>query len=358
MTCVVTAFLAALVLAPAVLPPKGAKIAAWVSMIVCFVLPAVEAVAVWSSGKGLVGAEQQSRSAEAYWGRGTAWWHGRRANHDFCEENYRYSPYVAEFHNTWSAAPVVFFGSAGIYYTRHYASLDKRYVFAFAALGAIGLGSVFFHATLLQWGQVLDEAPMMLVLTAFIYMLIEDGPQRRYGIWLPICLIGSCAAFMGAYLIFDIYWIFFVGFTGTAVVLMIVSLPRARKADPLPRLLFYSGVVCLVGGFLIWNIDNHLCAHVWFLRLHIVWHFGSGLGAYMFVMASLAWKCRILGQKVALVVPSLSGLVCVGSGRPRGAQLSLPSWDAPEWVPCSAPELVLPYIVVLDKSTAVPSKVE
>lgn len=360
-TCAFTVTCAVLLVAPAVVPPKslGAKVVAWAALVACVVIPAMEAVAVVTLGKGVLGAEYNSTSVEAYWGRGTAWWHGRRGNHDFCEENYRYSPYIVEFHNTWSSAPIVFLGSAGTFYTRRYASLDKRYSCAFCALGSIGFGSVLFHGTLLQWGQALDESPMMLLLTAFLFLFIEDGAERRFGAWLPILLCCSCAAFMGSYLFLNIYWMFVVGFTLGVLVLSALAWKRVKVADRLCWLLFLYGLAGVVGGFIIWNIDNHLCSHVWFLRLHIGWHFGAGMGGYLLLLASLTWRYHRLGKNVALVLPSFSGMLSLDrAGHSRGTQLSLSKSGVFQWTPAPFPELLLPYISVADRETDKPCKDE
>ena len=118
--------------------------------------------------------------------------HGKLANHNFCEEDYRYTSYIAEFHNTWSSLPIIFYGSVGPYYTRKYATKELRFSFAFISIGAVGIGSALFHGTLLRIGQVFDEVPMLCIIFVGIFCFVENQKLPKYGIWFPIALITSC----------------------------------------------------------------------------------------------------------------------------------------------------------------------
>lgn len=211
-----------------------------------------------------------------HWGSQSVGWHGKAANHEFCGENYRYARVIAELHNTWSSAPLVFFGSVGTWYRRLHASCEKRYACAFVSLGSIGVGSMLFHGTLLRWGQVMDEAPMMLLLFSHLFMFIGAEKETRFGAWLPFSLILACVIFIGAYLLFYIYWFFLVGFTGSAVALLLYGSRHAlRAATILTQVLFLTGVAFLAEGFACWQIDTLLCEQVQCFRLHILWHFGA-----------------------------------------------------------------------------------
>jgi len=95
-----------------------------------------------------------------------------------------------------------------------------RFQAAFISIGFIGVGSALFHGTLLRWGQIMDEAPMMFYVFCALYCFIEDGPKPRYGTWLPILLASSCVLFVVYYLVFYVYWIFLVGFISGVVILV------------------------------------------------------------------------------------------------------------------------------------------
>ncbi len=49
---------------------------------------------------------------------------------------------------------------------------------SYACVFVSGLGSIAFHGTLLRWGQVLDEVPMLWASLCFMYVgMTMDGPQ-------------------------------------------------------------------------------------------------------------------------------------------------------------------------------------
>lgn len=85
-------------------------------------------------------------SAAGYWGPITA-------NYDWCEENYKYTPYVAEFFNTLTSFSVAL---AGVLFTRLSVRHQYGVSFLLAGIGlaVVGIGSIAFHGTLLREGQV------------------------------------------------------------------------------------------------------------------------------------------------------------------------------------------------------------
>nr|CAG8567622.1 10687_t:CDS:2 [Entrophospora candida] len=88
-----------------------------------------------------------------YWGRVTA-------TLDWCEENYNVHEYIAEFINTTTNFIFVFLAFYGFYNTWKL-GFEKRFLLAYAAISFIGIGSFFFHMTLLYEFQLLDELPSM-----------------------------------------------------------------------------------------------------------------------------------------------------------------------------------------------------
>ena len=52
-------------------------------------------------------------------------------------------------------------------------------MWAFLSLGSVGVGSTLFHCNLLRWGQVLDEAPMLLYVFTGTYLALEQGTYVR-----------------------------------------------------------------------------------------------------------------------------------------------------------------------------------
>lgn len=89
-------------------------------------------------------------------GARVGYWGPRTASVDWCEPNYVYTPYIAEFFNTLSSLAIVGSGVFGLSSYGRY-SYHRRFFFPSALMVLIGLGSVAFHGTLQYWGQALDE---------------------------------------------------------------------------------------------------------------------------------------------------------------------------------------------------------
>ena len=113
-----------------------------------------------------------------YWGLPTS-------TIDWCEQNYAVTPYVAEFFNTVSSLAMVLAGVLGA----GRRSTDGQVRIAFALLMLVGLGSIAFHATLRRQLQMLDELPMLYLVTWLVWLLVETGPRPRFGRWFPVALL-------------------------------------------------------------------------------------------------------------------------------------------------------------------------
>ena len=161
--------------------------------------------------------------------------HGTGANHNFCEEDHTFSSWIAEFHNSWSSLPIIFYGGVGPYYTRRYATKELRFSAGFVSIGAVGVGSTLYHATLLRVGQILDEVPMLCIIFSGIYCFIEDEKERKYGAWFPILLISVCLALVAGYLVFYLHILFVLAF-GLGVVGLVLEVSLlSRRRQNFPR---------------------------------------------------------------------------------------------------------------------------
>ncbi|KAG9333355.1 hypothetical protein JZ751_012764 [Albula glossodonta] len=129
--------------------------------------------------------------------------------------------------------------------------LEIRYVFSFLGLAAVGIGSWCFHMTLQYEMQLLDELPMIYSCCVFVYCLVYP--------WL--------------------------------------------------RPLAYTSLSVFMIGFLLWNIDNHLCDTLRSTRqklppvvgavtqLHAWWHILTGLGSYLHILFSLQTRTTYLKHR-------------------------------------------------------------
>ena len=266
--------------------------------------------------------------------------HGTGANHNFCEEDHAFSSWIAEFHNSWSSLPIIFYGGVGPYYTRRYATKEMRFSAGFVSIGAVGVGSTLYHATLLRVGQVMDEVPMLCIIFSGIYCFAEDKAERKYGTWLPILLLAMCLGLVAGYLVFYWYLLFLLAFGSGCIGLLVRGFIVVKYASKLSSRILCGAAAAVAFGFACWLLDEKLCNYVIQFRLHIFWHLGTGLGGYLFTMFLLTIRAPALGKVATLIVAGHDG---------RGWRLSENLvWTENE----HAPEFLLPYVEFRNKDSS------
>jgi dihydroceramidase len=190
-------------------------------------------------------AAAAAAAAPPYWG-------ARTASEDWCEPNYVYSPYVAEWWNTLSSLPMVFFSLAALALgVRH--GYPKRLLLPSLLTACVGLGSVAFHGSLLYGGQAMDELSMVLAATAFLYVGLEGDPRRVALPLLAPALALWSAAFVASYVYLKdtAYFLFFVVvFVALSVRCCYTAyLLHLRTADGTLRRLYFCGQALWVAAF-------------------------------------------------------------------------------------------------------------
>ena len=82
---------------------------------------------------------------------------------DWCEYNYIYNNYIAEF---WNTITGIFLCISSIILLRK--QKNKKLYFSNILLFIVGIGTILFHATLLYIFQLLDEIPMILIAIEYL----------------------------------------------------------------------------------------------------------------------------------------------------------------------------------------------
>ncbi len=236
---------------------------------------------------------------------------GTAASVDWCEPNYVWTAYIAEFWNTLSSAPIAgagFFGVCLVVLANP--PKEMRFGVAFAVLAVIGLGSMAFHGTLLKLAQAADELPMVYGGLTFAYILrwrrSEPVPSSETAAKMRRWQAGLTAyavAFTVGYFTFEAYFLLFI-FSYAGIVAMIVAYSgyltfRVHDDAKMRRLFWLSSgsYVAGVGG--LWIPEHVLlpCDHpIQALQLHAWFHLTSAIGSYFWVRWAMYERELFLAQ--------------------------------------------------------------
>ncbi|KAL4896695.1 ceramidase [Aspergillus ambiguus] len=265
---------------------------------------------------------------------------------NWCEEDYYATIYSAEIVNTLTNLLFMWLGIKGFLSCRRH---GHDHIFKVAYLGylVVGTGSFLFHSTLKYPMQLVDELSMIYTTCLMAYASFSYSRPNSVRIVLAIAL-ASLAVFITLYYHYlqdPVFHQNAYALLTTVVVLrsmytMEVTLrPRwrhsteedrlARQKQGLPvpskerqhyenvrdvkilKTMWFMvayGLTLFLGGFLIWNLDNHYCStiRVWrrsiglpwgiFLEGHGWWHLMTGIGAYLYIVWGI-WLRHSLNKR-------------------------------------------------------------
>ncbi|KJA28533.1 hypothetical protein HYPSUDRAFT_177683 [Hypholoma sublateritium FD-334 SS-4] len=226
---------------------------------------------------------------------------------DWCEINHQFSPYIAEIANSFSNLFTIGISLCGLREANvPNKELPTRYGIGYLGVALVGLGSFFFHATLLFEAQLADELPMIYVGSMSLFLLFDNKPG--FGInnsrsqLLLVLLALFDVLFTWSYMIYrnPVYHQLVFGILVITTVIRVMyilkytdaaeRIPPKKKADIAN--FFTTGAIMFAVGFGVWNLDNIFCGHLtnWKLSLgwpwafllegHSWWHVLTGLGTY------------------------------------------------------------------------------
>ena len=227
-------------------------------------------------------------------GEGDGFWgdYGAPASVDWCEANYAWSPYIAEFFNVISSAPMLVLGCIALWRLgRSRWTAEPRFVLCFFGLALVGFGSMAFHATLLKSAQALDELPMVYCSLVMTYCVVvrarrpeRDGRVlRRWQVLFTLYALG----FTLAYFTSPNYFVLFIASFAAVVTYLVIQGGRVvfmERASKTLRHLYLIAAIAFVSGVgLFWLPERHLgCDHsLQALHLHAWWHILAMIGTYV-----------------------------------------------------------------------------
>ncbi|KDR85706.1 hypothetical protein GALMADRAFT_234756 [Galerina marginata CBS 339.88] len=236
---------------------------------------------------------------------------------DWCELNHQFSPYVAEMANTFSNLFTVTIALIGFLEARRQ-GLPKRYAAGYAGVGLVGVGSFFFHATLLFQAQLADELPMIYVGSMSLFLLFDNKPgyglqQTRTRVVIALVVLFD-VLFTWSYMVsrnpvyHQVVFASVVISTALRITYILQLTPAATRIPEKKRAtitnFFSTGAGLFAFGFFVWNMDNIFCQKLtqwkvavgwpaaFLLEGHSWWHVLTGLGAYyMFIGIQFGTLC-------------------------------------------------------------------
>jgi dihydroceramidase len=224
---------------------------------------------------------------------------------DWCEANYAHSRFICEWFNTFSSLAMLAAGTAGFALHRREPAVDKRFLLAFGLVVLVGVGSVAFHATLRFRFQMLDEVPMLYVALVVVYALVENRPQRRFGLTFQAALVlwGLILTALSTLTRGRVQFIAFQASFGSLELYALAAMVRtARTTTSAPvRRLLHAGLAIYVLGILFWLTDLRWCRVLQHLgplpnpQLHAWWHVLASWGLYLVILALAGARAHTLG---------------------------------------------------------------
>ncbi len=234
-------------------------------------------------------------------------WGPRTATVDWCETNYEHVYYVSELFNSVSSLAMVLVGVLGI--ALHRGVLERRFTVAFALVSVVGLGSIAFHTTLRFEHQMMDELPMLYLASVIAFILIENRPERRFGAWFPVALVGYAlvATALTAGMRGDLqFYLFHTSFVTLELFALVGTwLIHRRSTDVRGRRIFRLGMSSYLIAIIVWRSDTAFCSTLNQTlpsmgipnpQLHAWWHVLVSIGFYALLLVIAHHRLKTLGR--------------------------------------------------------------
>jgi dihydroceramidase len=225
----------------------------------------------------------------------TPYWGPVTSSHDWCENNYEVTRFVAEFWNTLSSLPISALGIFGMWFTLS-SSKTFRWSFlsAYFGLFVVGLGSALFHGTLLFEAQMADEFPMIVGSLIYAYIVLDVQfltwqrqmtKSLHYGLVIGLTLFACAMAFV---MLSDssTHLPFILAYCGVVFYICAGSMDIVWQLnDPLAKKWFWISLIVYIVGGAIWLIERNFCGYAnAFQYFHALWHLAAGYGTFSCLM--------------------------------------------------------------------------
>eukprot|EP01006_Ploeotia_vitrea_P059170 TRINITY_DN7134_c0_g1_i1.p1 TRINITY_DN7134_c0_g1~~TRINITY_DN7134_c0_g1_i1.p1 ORF type:complete len:277 (-),score=-46.41 TRINITY_DN7134_c0_g1_i1:2-832(-) len=241
-------------------------------------------------------------------------WEPHSSSVDFCEPNYLHSIYIAETHNVWSSVYISLLPILGMIFCN---PLNEwRTIVMYLTLFCVGIGSCFLHGTLHWLSQSADEIPMLWLNLSFIFALYNLGNSRpRKSVsYTGILLFGiGILQTIGYFTMRHIYDFFLFSFISSLLIVILwtiyIVFRDIHSTDyPIRLYLFKNAMYSFVFfGASLWIYEMNHCEHLlpYYISMngitfHILWHLGSGTGAYLLILLMIAVRIQTIGYQAEI----------------------------------------------------------
>jgi len=235
---------------------------------------------------------------------GVGYWGERTSAVDWCESNYTWSYYIAEFFNTITSLPAAFLSLYGLYLAYKY-GYEKRMIVVNLLVALVGFGSAAFHGTLLYTGQIMDELPMVYASLSILYVVMEmEAKSKPVYKYLAPMILGYSALFTAVYLYLPSFFIFFlIGYIFSILTLVYQCSKIYRNPSTLKhqKVFVVLAISFYIGGWLFfWVPEIAFCDTLQAFNFHAWWHVTSTLGAFVMTLFAVFQRELIRGRKPQL----------------------------------------------------------
>ncbi|PMD18768.1 alkaline phytoceramidase [Hyaloscypha hepaticicola] len=221
---------------------------------------------------------------------------------NFCEEDYEFTPYIAELMNTLTNLIYIGLGIKGLMNSHKLGERGLGPKLPYLALINLGFASSLFHSSLKYSTQMCDEFSMLIATFIVFYRLLSFSQTM---VAPRTLLVGLCALMLfvavaqfgtGESTVQQIvftgmaYWLWHVCFK------LIGNFDAEEVVKSKMKWMAISGIAFFVTGHACWATDFYACDVLretrrnigmpWaaLLELHGYWHIFTGIGVYSFMV--------------------------------------------------------------------------
>ena len=194
-----------------------------------------------------------------------SFWGEKDSTISFCEDPYKYSPYIAEYYNSLSGLVYILLG---IYFrsTKLNGAVSNTLVL-------LGAGTFLLHSTQRWWGQWLDELSMLFLSFKVISYLRNKINKATHFLFIPLGITVYVISYNQIFIIlFACCQIYIYN--------LIKNLKHKKKYKLTGKIYNFLYKFLLIISTIFWILDQFFCETFKQYNLHAWWHIGTALTVF------------------------------------------------------------------------------